>query len=156
MSKLLSNVQTFKPFKPGESGILVVGDALAPGVADGGGATGGEVDVDHYGACRAFYVATGIDDALVEYHRAVGDIGDCGEHFDFFIDFRGCEEVAVNVGYDRSCGFAAECVGHELAEVGVFAHVEKLEVDRVVEMAEHVDVVEAYLHRHPVAEIYLR
>ena len=48
--------------------VLVCVNAPAPGVADGGGAAGGEVDIDHDCARRALHPARGAYYALVERH----------------------------------------------------------------------------------------
>ena len=63
------------------------------------------------------------------------------------------DEIAIDVGHYGGGWFAAECVGHKLPEIGVLAHVEELQVYAVVEVAEHVDVVETYLYRQAVAKV---
>ncbi len=133
---------------------LVVCDALAPGVAYGCGAAVGEVDIDHDCASGAFDAAVGADYTLIEHHRAVGDVCDSGEYFEFFVDLCGLDEVAVDIGDNGSCGLAAEGVGHELTEISVFTHVEELEVDAVVDVPEHIDVVETDLYGQAVVEVY--
>ena len=47
---------------------------------------------------------------------------------------------------------AVKHLGEHVSEVSGFGEVEKLEIHGVVEVAENVDVVEAYLHRGDVAQ----
>ena len=101
-------------------------------------------------------MAVGVDNTLLHHERGVGNRHDLCEYFEFFLHIGGVIEIAVDVGYDEAEAHGVELAVHELHEIAHFGKVGKLEVDRVVEVPEHVDIVETYLNGYVMIKFKLR
>lgn len=124
--------------EPGLEGSTLLSDRVKAGEDGGGYAFGGS--------------GGGVDDALLEGEAAGAYTGDCRPCLEGFVEGGGLEEVDVDVdhgGTDGACGHGAAGDGLEVAELGEVHH---LEVGIVVDVAEDVDVGEAYLDVDVVAE----
>lgn len=128
-----------------------LGDEFGGYFGAGGGAGG---EAGHYCCSDAFDIAVGgVVDALLHAQAAVRDAGDGCDSLKRFVEVGGRVEVAVDVddGYRDAADFDF-CRGGS-CEVFRFGKVEEGEIDGVVDMAEDVDVVEAYLQGDAVAEL---
>ncbi len=90
------------------------------------------VDVDHYSGGGAFHGAFGVDNPLLEDKGTCGNRGHGCEYGELFVDECGSVKGDVDIRYNRHGGFVLEVSAHELLEVGQLAHVEKLNVHRIV------------------------
>ena len=66
--------------------------------------------------------------------------------------FSGREEVAVYIGDNYVDMSPVDTFRHHILKIAALSEVEKLDIYRVIEVTEQVDVVEAYLQGHLVPE----
>lgn len=132
---------------------FIVADASAPLRGDVGRVSGFGVNRYHSDYGAAFDFATvSVDNTLLELERALGDAHYGTQYFEIIFEVRRGKEVAVDVCYNDGEIVVVETVAEKLPEIIGLAEVHKLDVDRIVEVTEHVDVVEAYLNRLVVME----
>ena len=127
---------------------LVGDDGVAPYLGQRGGLIGLGVEVNHDGGAGGLeFACVAVDEVLQEREALVSQMGALCEYLDRLLEDGGHEETAVHVGNDNG-GFAPVDVGVDLETGEVFGlgEVKELEIDRVVDVAEGVDVVEAELH----------
>lgn len=116
---------------------------------DGRRLSGSHVEAYHYGLGDAFHLAVvAVDNALFECEALFSHVSDSGEYGNRFGDICGREEVAVYVGDNYVDMSPVDTFRHHILKIAALAEVEKLDIYRIIEVTEQVDVVEAYLQGH--------
>ena len=122
-------------------------DGVAPDLGQGCWQVGFGVEVDHDGGAGGLeFACVAVDEVLQEREALVPQVGALCEYLDGFLEDGGDEETAVHVGNDNGW-FAPVDVGVDLETGEVFGlgEVKELEIDRVVDVAQGVNVIEAQL-----------
>lgn len=118
-----------------------------PGGGDGDGEGGAQIKGDHDGAGGAVdFTGGGIEDFLLEGEGFIADFCHSGVHFYFIAGENGQGEVAVDVDGHGYNAMDVKLFGEAGAEKVGFGQVEVLEVDGVVDVAEHVEIGPAGLN----------
>ena len=127
---------------------------LTPFGSDRFGLHGPGIETRHNGAATAAHtvVGGGIDpllksEALLPYRH------DGSLHLDNVIEERGLAEIAVDVDNHHTYLSPTELVAESSLEITCLGKVHKCQIDAVVEMPQHIDVIEPHLKRHMVAEM---
>ena len=129
-------------------------DGVAPHLWYGAGLVGLGIEVDHDCGTGGFDLAgVTIDGVLQQREALVAQVGTLGEHLDRLVEQRGLEETAVHVG-DDDRGTAPIDVGlhFQSFEIMRLAQVKELEIDRVVDVAQRIHIVETQLHGRAALE----
>lgn len=117
------------------------------------GRVGFGVESGHNHPAHGFcFAGLGFNHALLHADAFGADVRDLSPNVYVFAEECGLEEVYVHV-----CHYEVEIVHVDFppcdcGEIVDFGEVHEHEVNVVVEVPEHIDVGEAYLHRHAVAE----
>lgn len=126
--------------------MLEIGNGVGPaGRQLRAGACGG-VESGHNSRGHTFHIACGgIVDALLQNEAVGGDaLGGCGD-FKRFIEIGRREERRIYVDYHHGKLTRIGRMPQQRLEITNFAKIEQLHVDRVIDMAKHVDVIEPEL-----------
>lgn len=117
----------------------------------------GGIESRHDGDARAFHFSgLGVDHTLRHPETAPRHACHLGEYGYRFGDVGRREEVAIDV-YDHYVdSLPIDSARHYLREIARLAEVEQCDVDGIVEMSEHIEVVESQLHRSDVAKRMFR
>lgn len=128
-------------------GLREGGEGGAPGGGDGDGGGGGHVEVDGGGAAEAFHFAgVAVAEGLQECDARVADALEARDNFQRLVVARLGHEVTVHVDQHDWDLFPVDAIAGRSGEIVGFSEVEEFEIDRVVDVAEGVDVVKAQLH----------
>lgn len=92
-----------------------------------------------------YFAAFGVDDALFHDETFFAHFGNGCHHTDFFIYIGGRMEVAVYVCDHNVDVLPVDAIGHYVEEVTALAKIEKSYIHSVVQVTEHIDVVEPHL-----------
>ena len=123
-------------------------DGITPHLGYRAGLVGLGSHVHHYGGTGGLHFAgVAVDHMLQQRQALVAQAQALGEHLDGLVEQGGLEETAVHVG-DNDSRTAPVDVGlhFQSFEIMRLAQVEELEIDRVINVAQCVHVVETQLH----------
>ena len=76
-----------------------------------------------------------------------------GLHLDLVVEECGHAEITVDVDYDHTYLAPFQLVAEHGLEIAGLGKIHECEVDAVVEVSQHVNIVEPHLQRHVVAEV---
>ena len=101
-------------------------------------------------------VAPGADNALLHRQRRVADVGNGRKHLYFIVHKCLGIEIALYARNHQTQSRRVERLVHFFGEKGEFGGVGILQICAVVDVAEHIDVGEAFLYLCAVPERYRR
>ena len=127
---------------------------LAPFVGDAHRGHGLGIEARHDGAATAAHTAVGGRiHTLLEREALVAYRSHRGLHLKLIVKERGRAEVAVDIYYHDSNIAPAKLIAQHGLEITGLGKVHKREIHAVVQVSEHIDVIEPHLHGHMVAEM---